>query len=83
MNNWITKSMIAGVEGCIFIKHVWMWGKRNKPEERILLHQKRSLNEELEAPLMHDCLPYVHSNVDLCTPALLAGGGGGVVLKNK
>ncbi len=33
--------------------------------------KKRSLNEELGAPLMHDCFLYVHFSADLCTPAPL------------
>lgn len=69
MNNWITEFMIAGMEGCIFIQHVWMWGKHNKPEESILLLQKGSLNEELGPSLMRDCFLSVHFTVALLTPA--------------
>lgn len=74
MNNWITESMIAGMEGCIFIQHVWMWGKHNKPQESILLplFQKRSLNEELRGPLVRDCFLCIHFSMDLCSPPPLA-----------
>ena len=48
-----------------------MGGTMTSHEKTILLLQKSCLNEELGAPLMHDCFCCVHFSMDVCIPAPL------------
>lgn len=48
-----------------------MGGTMTSCKKTILLLQKSSLNEELGAPLMHDCFRYVHFSMDVCISAPL------------